>query len=136
MSAYQVSNKHITALIANVCQIRFMGDRLFDGDGQVEFYWNNERQCLKTAEAGQLLADECSRSVDSRYNNHAEVEPFEIVFPGRLSALDILKLANGYSYQACETEDWGQTKAHALLEFIKAAATRALPGYEDAAWSL
>lgn len=51
-----------------------------------------------------------------------------------LKAVEILKLVNGLSYQSCETDNWEQTAAYHLLEAIKGAAIRTLPGYDDAPW--
>lgn len=46
----------------------------------------------------------------------------------------ILKLCDCLEYQSCETEDWEETPAHELLQRIRKAAIRTLPGYEDAPW--
>ena len=50
--------------------------------------------------------------------------------------VEILKLCDGLEYQSCETEDWETTPAYALLQAIRKAATRDLPGYHDAEWTL
>ena len=51
-------------------------------------------------------------------------------------AVAILKLCDGLEYQSCETEDWETTPAYALLQAIRKAAIRDLPGYHDAEWTL
>jgi hypothetical protein len=51
-----------------------------------------------------------------------------------LKPIAILKMCDGLEYQSCETEDWEQTVAYRLLESIRKAAIRTLPGYEDAPW--
>jgi len=43
----------------------------------------------------------------------------------------ILSMVACLNYQSCETDDWQQTAAYNLLEGIKDAAIRALPGYGD-----
>jgi hypothetical protein len=52
----------------------------------------------------------------------------------RVSAVQILKFANCINYQSCETEDWATTQAYKLLQDIKEAAIREVPGYAEAAW--
>jgi hypothetical protein len=53
---------------------------------------------------------------------------------GDLPAVHILKMCACLAYQSCETDDWDKTKAYELLQMIKDAAIRKLPGYEDAPW--
>lgn len=52
----------------------------------------------------------------------------------RVSSINILSMLNCLDYQSCEPEDWTSTTAHALLQAIKYAAIRVLPGYGDAVW--
>ena len=51
-----------------------------------------------------------------------------------LKPVAILKLCDSLEYQSCETDDWEQTVAHTLLQAIRRAAIRCLPGYDDAPW--
>lgn len=51
-----------------------------------------------------------------------------------LEPVAILKMCDGLEYQSCETEDWKETVAYRLLQAIRRAAIRALPGYEAAPW--
>lgn len=94
-----------------------------------------------------LLYQENIRSVRARYPNdtwddlpgpivkplHCVVSPRDTSLP-RVSAVQILKFAHCLAYQSCETDDWETTPAFKLLESIKSAATREVPGYDDAAW--
>ena len=52
----------------------------------------------------------------------------------RLKPIAILKMLDCLNYQSCETDDWRDTVAFRLLECIRSAAIRTLPGYEDAPW--
>ena len=52
----------------------------------------------------------------------------------RLPPVSILKMCDCWEYQSCETDDWEQTPAYKLLNAIRRAAIRSLPGYEDAPW--
>lgn len=95
------------------------------------------------------LFQENIRSVRARYPNDRRddlpgpcVLPLHIVVryehfahaKWRLSPVAILKMCDGLEYQSCETEDWEQTVAYRLLQSIRRAAVRALPGYDKAPW--
>lgn len=51
-----------------------------------------------------------------------------------LKPVAILKMCDSLEYQSCEPDDWEKSTAHALLQAIRKAAIRALPGYDDAPW--
>lgn len=52
----------------------------------------------------------------------------------RLKPVAILKMCDGLEYQSCETEDYRQSVGFDLLDSIRGAAIKLLPGYEDAPW--
>lgn len=52
------------------------------------------------------------------------------------TVVQVLKLIQGYEYQACETDDWPTTLAARQLDHLRSALIRRLTGYEDADWSL
>ena len=58
-----------------------------------------------------------------------------IANPQNLRPIDVLKLCQGWDYQSCETDDWKDTLAWQQVDWIRSAAIRSLPGYEDAEWS-
>lgn len=51
-----------------------------------------------------------------------------------LTPVKVLKMAQCLNYQSCEVDGWRDTEAYGLIEAIKSAAIRALPGYDDAPW--
>jgi hypothetical protein len=51
-----------------------------------------------------------------------------------LKPVQILKMLNCLEYQSCEADDWEKSTAFNLLEAIRRAAIRQLPGYDDAPW--
>jgi hypothetical protein len=53
----------------------------------------------------------------------------------RIKPVGILVLCQGYTYQACETDDWIETLAFRQIEWIRGKAVRALPGADDAPWN-
>jgi len=83
-----------------------------------------------------LLQSENVRSVNHRYNESDAAEPITVPHRAKIlvNAIDILKMCDCLEYQSCETADWEQSAAFELLELIRRAAIRALPGYEKAPW--
>ena len=96
-----------------------------------------------------VLYQENIRSVRERYPKDKwedlpgpSVKPIHIVASGRERALaayrrtpvQILKMCDCLEYQSCETDDYRESIAFELLEAIRRAAIRELPGYEDAPW--
>jgi hypothetical protein len=55
-----------------------------------------------------------------------------LILPPKLSALDIINMANCYDYQACETDDYESTVAHKQLQKIIDSAIHNLAGYDNA----
>jgi hypothetical protein len=96
-----------------------------------------------------LLYQENIRSVQHRYPQDAVDQlPGPIVKEPALTVslsdvcnaktdpVTVLKLCDCLEYQSCETDDWEETGAFELLERIRKAAIRSLPGYDDAPWGL
>jgi len=52
----------------------------------------------------------------------------------RIDAGRITKATKCYEYQACESADWEQTKAHEICNLIYREVGTRLPGYEGAPW--
>lgn len=50
--------------------------------------------------------------------------------------VEVIKLAHSYEYQACEHPGWETSDACDFLRLIVKAACRALPGYDEAPWSV
>ena len=53
-----------------------------------------------------------------------------------VSPVRALKFIQCLRYQSCETPDWEDTEAAALLDRLQIDIIRMLPGYEDANWSI
>ena len=100
------------------------------------------------------LARENIRSVAARYPedvsgsrpgpclNDDEIEEAAAIYaahfvvnPQKPSPVQVLKLCQGWDYQSCETNDWKDTIAWQQVDWIRGAAIRSLPGYENADWS-
>ena len=96
-------------------------------------------------EYARILLAENIRSVEYRYNDANDMigdrdiaVSCEEMHGGRyrISAVQILKLCDCFEYQACESSDWEASAAYELLERIRHAAIRTLPGYDDAEWGI
>jgi hypothetical protein len=48
--------------------------------------------------------------------------------------VQVIKAADCYAYQSCESDDWEKTEAYSFIESLKASAMRALTGYDGAEW--
>ncbi len=86
---------------------------------------------------GDALWQENQRSVNYRYSEGDTVS--EYVYQQTqepVSPVQALKFIQCLRYQSCETPDWEDTKAAALLDRLQIDIIRVLPGYEDANWSI
>lgn len=143
MSAYQVSPNHLGALVR-----WYLSDH-GRGIGQAFLpYWRGHQPNHNDADDMlACLAEECYRSV--RYRYPTGPLPGLIAFPDGpvvcqgplsqyplLSPVEVLKAVHGLEYQSCEHPEWEQSEAYRLLRNIERTAMCALPGYEEAAWSL
>lgn len=132
MSAVVVGHAHIDALLT------------FASDNRVS-YWNGEERVSIRGEEnaiGCILLQENERSVRYRYDDAGDDLPGTIgetwkdyefrVYSEPLTPVAILKGCNCYDYQACETDNYDQSEAYRIINAIRQAAIRKLPGYDDA----
>lgn len=142
MSAYVCSKYHIKALaifaVRKIHGSLAVDPRYVDGANDLSF---KPAELVATRYAAILLAENV-RSVRARYADdmgdyeEINISAREVLRPATLSPVAVLKLCNCLAYQSCETDDWETTNAYKLLQQIKDAAIRILPGYEDAPWGL
>jgi len=96
-------------------------------------------------EVGQMLMDECIRSVGARYEDSSITElpgrndadyilPFKFKMAYGYPPIVVLKQIHCYKYQSCESDDWKETEAYAFCQALKSATISRLPGYEEAPW--
>ena len=151
MSAFVCSDKHFQALAIFAVHRSFGGSRRVDPryikglDGEKEY---------SEGDLASLYADtlyqENIRSVRARYPDDTLdnlpgpiTKPIHIrvdtsprawgILKG-LSVIQILKSCDCLEYQSCETEDYRDTVGFRLLDSIRRAAIKALPGYDEADW--
>ena len=149
MSAFIVSREHIHYLVEAA---RTLPSRNLQG-GTLHWYFGRESrnlragECEKELELGQTLWDENIRSVLACYQGETrKTAPGPVgesfVYDKHsysircVDPVQVLKACDGYTYQSCEHEGWEFSEAHAIIEAIRHAAIHALPGYDEAQWSL
>ena len=127
MSAYVVSEYHINALVTYAAFAR------------IGYYWQGKRREVQGDQrrVASVLHAENVRSVNARYSiaDPAHGHEYRIEL-ANLSDIGAIKACHGLAYQSCETDDWEETEAAAILRAIEASAVRKLPGYDEAAWEL
>lgn len=134
MSAFLVSPFHINALVTWAGLAR--------GTMQRSYYWQGRRRYFAgdLDRVASVLFAEHVRSVNRRYRQADPAHGFafrpEHAAALRLSPVAVIKACHCLAYQSCETDDWEDTEAFAILRGIEDCAVRALPGYELAAWEL
>lgn len=131
MSAFVLDNKHINVIMSAAAP-------RYPGDG-FSYYWQGQRHYSggRTQEIGQKLVDENFRSVNYRYNKAEQPYTFlNIVLRRVYSPVEVIKACNCYNYQACETPDWKDTEARAIVHALRKRAIRQLEGYDEAAWAI
>ena len=130
MSAYIVGDTHITAMVKSIYP-RYPGQ-------SASYRYNEERRPMygRGQELGTVLKAQNYRSVNYRYDENEPVEEFRLdPRAPSLEPVAILQACACYDYQACETPDYEETEAWAIVDAIRFWAIKALPGYDEAeAW--
>jgi hypothetical protein len=154
MSAFEVSNTHIDALVSAALSASrhgplswYHGDiprtergEMLPGDPEYLPALARTKRTVTPENAGTwgaTLLAENRRSVNWRYDEEEFEEPYEFRrIGGHLSAVAILKAIDCYDYQACEHPDWPQSEAYDFCQALRAAMIHQLPGYDAAAWEI
>lgn len=130
MSAFIVSDEHIAAML-QAAKLRLPYD-------QFRYTWAGKLHATNDVrELAQILIDENYRSVNYRYQESGDSHIYQApINQKKFTPVELLKLCHSYQYQACETPDWKETRAYALSQALLRYAINALPGYEQAEWSI
>lgn len=148
MSAYMVDREHVQYLVSA------MESRRINGGSQFSYFFNGERREVSGQDGltrvGQALWDANLKSINALYPDtvdHPENIPGLVgetyIFAFRrqslgqvLEPVQVLKAINGLRYQSCEFDGWESSEAYAILSALEGRAVRALPGYDDAEWTI
>lgn len=146
MSAFVVDHALIDAILSYADLKRM--------DNQLSYALDRTASsCADWTAIGQELLRENLRSVLHRYPDCGEDDapgtigetvasykfkqwPGVFTMPHAKLSAWILKSCNCFDYQACETDDYEQSKAHAIIDAIRHRVIRGLPHYEDAPWGI
>lgn len=125
MSAFMVNHSHIDNLVNQIRPV-------------LDYYHKGEHVQLRDMdETGQMLLMENRRSVNHRYGETERTAAYTFVQPSRiLKPVEIIKACDCFSYQACETDDWEKSEAHAIIQAIREKAIHKLAGYDVADWEI
>lgn len=138
MSAWVVDKAHINLMVnAGLSTV-----------DPLTWYHEGEHHKLEDSsidEVGQMLLDECIKSVGYRYQDSEVTD-----LPGRVDAsyvipfkhklaydtppVVVFKQIHCYEYQSCEHPEWETSEAHAFCRALESRLIRRLPGYEAAPW--
>jgi hypothetical protein len=140
MSAFVVSHDHIDALLTFADRRKMRG--------QLDY-----SEQLSWTQIGKILLAENERSVCHRYtdcvpgNCPGKIGEEAIGYKFRhmhelammqhtALCITIIKACDCFDYQACETDDYGQSIACRMIKSIRHEAVHSLPGYDDAPWEI
>ena len=130
MSAFVVSDKHINSLLSYANKSNMYMINLPNGSN---LYFDNTDELTQM---GQILLNENYRSVNFRYNDNDQPYEFQFEFAPILSPVEIIKACQCYQYQACETDNYKDSSAYRIVDWIMNNAISNLPGYEQAGWDI
>jgi hypothetical protein len=159
MSAWIVSKEHVDVLTRFAIE-RSRGTFGFswwqvDADGRYAGWRKLDEhgpgvdpERFTPSQLGQVLVSENVRSVHHRYPSDDVdagelpgpcdayyLAPYVYEDPGYvLSPGEVFKAIDCLDYQSCETDDWHQTEAFALLRSLREEACAMVNGYEAAPW--
>jgi hypothetical protein len=157
MSAFVVSNEHISALIAAACDtehpIHWQGKSGWAYSANGEWRTLGADDGSSATSVGRMLLAENIRSVDFRYRNSRpdvrdwvkesaeEAETYDYTFSKEVAAVyrnipQMLCLLHSYMYQANETDDWEETEAYRFCVRLMTELTTRLDGYKQARWTI
>lgn len=141
MSAFICSPEHIATLVVYYRQAGYPGER-FDLEyaadtlmraniASVAYRYPGDGEGARPGPVGYAtdgaLIEETKRlAMDTEF--HREVKKYKPV--------EIIKLAQSLDYQSCESPEWENTPAKALIDSIIFRAATWLPGYNEAPWGI
>ena len=148
MSAYMIDREHVQFLVSaaeKLARDSAYGLSYYHDGRSVEIVPSDRDQLTKI---GQALWDANLKSINTRYPDtvgypercpgpcdetfvyaHSKDWPYH-----EIELVQVFKAIKCLEYQACEYDGWEASEAYAVLQAIKEAAIKALPGYEEAEW--
>lgn len=132
MSAFMCDPEHISFLA-----IYAVRERIWAPWAPARLLEMNETEQTAEEVLARLLYDQNAASVRALYQDRVPIDPFVFV-PSvraqRVPAVQIIKSAKCYQYQACETDDFADSEARKVTDDIVMHAIQRLPGFDEAVW--
>lgn len=127
MSAFLVSDDHITAVCTFACDPRNLCSVWLNG--------RRERAAGRHLDMFRMLKQANLDSLTARYGDPATEADARL---GRLvlSPIEVVKAVDCLAYQCCEVDEWDETDAARTLESIRGAAITKVAGYDEAPWGI
>lgn len=128
MSAYLCNDEHFDALATWATRRPHFET--------FRYRFNGEWHTPDAAKIATTLHAQNVRSVNHRYKEHESPSyRYQSVPLDCISATDILMACDGLEYQSCETPDWEETEAFAILRAIRSRAIRVVTE-KSKCWSI
>lgn len=128
MSCFIVSDNHLSAIIGYACRANLAAGWV---DGR-HIYQPGQEQ-----EACDLLYQANVRSFNARYKEYTdETSCLYNAFAPKLLPIEVVKACDCLAYQCDEWTFFEGSPAERLIQDIRNAAIRRIPGYEAAKWSV
>jgi len=116
MSAYLCNDEHFDALAT-------WATRRSPSGFTFRYRFNDEWHTPDAAKIATTLHAQNVRSVNHRYERHeSPAYRYRAVPIDCIDAKDVLMACAGLEYQSCETPDWEETEAYAILSAIRKRA--------------
>lgn len=134
MSAYIVPHQHIRYMLETLRRAEYKSSiRVCGAD-----YYPLRDEDMQAV--GQILvnANALSVNMNIRYSESEPADTFNFtpVFFGAFNPVQALKACDCFDYQASEVDDYRATAASVIVDCIRGAAIKQLPGYDDAEWGI
>jgi hypothetical protein len=133
MSAFIVEDSLINGILT------FWSSDRYGGNITLDEKQYNSKTSKDLQELGQILLDENYKSFNFRYNDTGGDAPkfifnlrYQFDTCARIQAINVLKACNCFDYQACETDEYNQSKAFKIINHIRSNAISRLPEYDKA----
>jgi len=142
MSAFVVDKAHINAMIDAGLSVKSRPMHWYPEGKE----GSSSLTQLNASEVGQMLLDECVKSVCYRYKDSEMTDlpgrtdaeyllPFQYKrFANPPTPVEVLKLISCYEYQSCEHPEWKTSEAWHFCQALRQSTIGRLPGYDAAPW--
>ncbi len=147
MSAFVVDKVHIDAMIQKGLHRQFINHGALRWMPRFDVWGAHSNELTRETQnaVGQMLVDECVKSVSYRYpGSNGDLpgpckqywkEPYRFKpMCNAPSPIQTIKLIECYEYQTCEHPDWKTSQARSFCAALKEDMISRIEGYDEAKW--